>query len=206
MPTRTRRHLRTRQAILDAALEIINQDGPDALSMRSLAERIDYSPAGLYEYFASKDEIISAVCEEGQHTLYVAMSQVDPMLPPAAYLYEIGQAYIRFALAHPDYFLMMFTLTPPAPTSYMAPGRQHAAAQPEPTAYDLLVQAVQRGLASGEFQERPGFGLAEMTYAAWTLVHGIAMLRVTALRGFPADLSPSDHEALQNFMRGLQAA
>jgi AcrR family transcriptional regulator len=206
MQPRTRRHLRTRQAILDAALEIINQDGPEALSMRTLAERIDYSPAGLYEYFGGKEEIISAVCEEGQRALHEAMSQVDPTLPPSAYLYEIGQAYIRFALAHPDYFLMMFTLTPPAPTSYMSPESQPEAAQSEPTAYDILVQAVQRGLDAGAFHERPGFGLEEITYAAWALVHGMAMLRVTALRDFPADLSPSDHEALFNFMRGLQAA
>lgn len=129
MQPRTRRHLRTRQAILDAALDIINQEGPDALPMRSLAECIDYRPAGLYEYFGSKEEIISAVCEEGQHALYEAMSQVNPMLPPSVNLYEIGQAYIRFALAHPDYFLMMFTLTPPAPTSYMATECQPEKAQ-----------------------------------------------------------------------------
>ncbi len=206
MRPRTRRYLRTRQAILDAALEIINQEGPDALSMRSLAERIDYSPAGLYEYFGSKEEIVNAVCEEGQRTLYEAMGQVDPTLPPSAYLYEIGQAYIRFALAYPDYFLMMFTLTPPAPASYIALENQPEIAQSEPTAYDLLVQAVERGLDAGAFHERPGFGLAEITYAAWALVHGIAMLRVTALRDFPTDLSVSDHEALHNFMRGLQAA
>ncbi len=105
-----RRHVRTKQAILDAALEIVIQNGPAALSMRSLAERIDYSPAGLYEYFSSKEEIISAVCDEGQR----------------------------------------------------------------------------------------------MLYAAWTLVHGIAMLRITALRPYPIDLATFDDEALRNFMRGLQ--
>ena len=51
--TRRKRHIRTKQAILDAALEIISEDGPNALSMRNLADRIDYSAAGIYEYFAS---------------------------------------------------------------------------------------------------------------------------------------------------------
>jgi AcrR family transcriptional regulator len=205
MQPRTRRHLRTRQAILDAALEIINQEGPAALSMRSLAERIDYSPAGLYEYFGSKEEIIEAVCEEGQRTLYEVMNQVDSTLPPAVYLYEIGQAYIRFALEHPDYFMMMFTVAPPLATNYAPVPPDAEADSSEPSAYDLLVQAMQRGLDTGEFRMRPGFGLEEMTYAAWTLVHGMAMLRITALRDHPADLDHGDHEALQNFMRGLQA-
>ena len=45
-----------------------------------------------------------------------------------------------------------------------------------------------------------------MAYAAWTLVHGMAMLRITALRGYPADLNTADHQVLLNFMRGLQGS
>jgi AcrR family transcriptional regulator len=48
---RQRRHLRTKDAILDAARQIIAEEGADNLSMRGIAERIDYSAAGLYEYF-----------------------------------------------------------------------------------------------------------------------------------------------------------
>ena len=110
---RTKRHLRTKQAILDAARQIIAEEGPAALSMRALPDRIDYSAAGLYEYFGSKEEIIAAVSDEGHRFLFEAMSQADAALPPVDYLYEIGQAYIRFALEHPDYFLMMFTVASP---------------------------------------------------------------------------------------------
>ncbi len=87
--TRQRRHVRTKQAILDAALEIVIQDGPAALSMRALAERIDYSPAGLYEYFGSKEEIIAAVCDEGQRMLYEAMDRVNGGLPPVERLHRL---------------------------------------------------------------------------------------------------------------------
>ena len=52
---RQRRHLRTKDAILDAARQIIATEGAEKLSMRAIAKRIDYSPAGLYEYFGSKD-------------------------------------------------------------------------------------------------------------------------------------------------------
>ena len=204
--TRTKRHLRTKRAILDAARAIIAEDGPAALSMRALADRIDYSAAGLYEYFGSKEEIIAAVCDEGQRYLYDAMSKADPSLPPVDYLYQIGLAYIRFALEHPDYFLLMFTVAPP-PNMAEAPEEAVKEAMcAEGSAYGILVRAIQRGIDEGAFRVRPGFDLDEMAYTAWTLVHGAAMLRTTALRYYPADLDASDHQVLLNFMRGLQAA
>ncbi len=202
--TRTKRHARTRQAILDAARAIISEEGPAALSMRALADRIDYSAAGLYEYFASKEEIIAAVCDEGQRTLYEAMRTADPSLLPADHLYQIGLAYIRFALEHPDYFLLMFTVAPPS-SAAVAVDDAWAKMHQEGSAYGILVQAVQRGIDEGVFRVRPGFGLDEMAYAAWTVVHGMAMLRITALRHYPADLAAYDHQVLLNFLRGLQA-
>ncbi len=203
--TRTRRHQRTRQAILDAARAIVAAGGIDALSMRALADRIDYSPAGLYEYFGSKEEIVAAMCEQGQSYLYEAMAAADPALPPADYLYAIGQAYIRFALEHADYFLVMFTAAPPPDMAGATEEAVQELMQEEHSPYGLLLQAIQRGIDAGAFRTRPGFGRHEMGYAAWTLVHGIAMLRITALRTYPADLAPADDQALRNFMRGLQA-
>lgn len=203
--TRQRRHVRTKQAILDAALEIVIQEGPAALSMRSLAERIDYSPAGLYEYFSSKEQIIAAVCDEGQRMLYESMSQVDGSLPPVEHLYQIGKAYINFALEHPDYFLLMFTVAPQPDVVEIPPEVLRQMMRGEGTAYGLLLQAIQRGIDLGAFPVRPDFGLDQMGYAAWSLVHGIAMLRITALRPYPIDLTAFDDQALRNFMRGLQA-
>jgi AcrR family transcriptional regulator len=201
--TRTKRHLRTRQAILDAARAIIAEEGPGALSMRALADRIDYSAAGLYEYFASKEEIIAAVCDEGQGYLFDAMSQAAPGLPPADYLYQIGMAYIQFALEHPDYFLLMFTTAPPPDMAGVPEEVVKEVMHQEGSAYGILVQAIRRGIDEGAFRVRPGFDLDEMAYAAWTLVHGIAMLRTTALRHYPVDLAVADHQVLLNFMRGL---
>lgn len=203
---RTIRHLRTRQAILDAARAIIAEEGPAALSMRALADRIDYSAAGLYEYFGSKEEILAAVCDEGQGYLYAAMSQADPNLSPVDYLYQIGLAYIRFALEHPDYFLLMFTVAPPPSMAPVPGGAAGDVRHGEGSAYGILVQAIQRGIDEDAFPVRPGFGRDEMAYAAWTLVHGAAMLRTTALRHYAADLAAMDHQVLLNFMRGLQAA
>ena len=197
---RTRRYLRTRQAILEAAVDIISEEGPDGLSMRALADRIDYSAAGLYEYFGGKDEIIAAVCQEGHNRLALEMNHVDKTLPAQDYLFEIGMAYIRFAMANQEHFLLMFSgpeIGKPPEFSEEQENGQHSS-------FDILLQAVQRGIENGVFQVRMGFGLMEMAYAAWTLVHGIAMLRITALRDYPADLNAADRQVLRNFERGLR--
>lgn len=199
--TRTRRHERTKQAILSAALDIIREQGPAALNMRALAERSDYSAAGLYEYYGSKDEIIAEVCRQGQERLAGHMRRADPGLPVTEHLYEIGLGYIRFALENPDHFLLMFTTAPPDVAGDVG---QQQRLEEDPS-YHTLVEVIRRGIGEGVFKARSGFGLMEMAYAAWGVVHGIAMLRVTSLRGFPMDFDAADREALRNFARGLQS-
>jgi AcrR family transcriptional regulator len=199
---RDRRFRRNKQAILDAALEIIREQGPAALSMRALGERSDYSAAGLYEYFGGKDEIIAEVCEHGHERLTGYMRGADPSLPVADYLYEIGLAYIRFAVENPDHFLLMFTVAPTGPAGDFSPEKLLEG----DSSFHILLRAIRRGIDEGVFRARPGFALMEMAYAAWGIVHGFAMLRVTSLRGFPMDFDAADREALRSFVRGLQVA
>ena len=199
---RDRRFRRNKQAILDAALEIIREAGPAALSMRALGERSDYSAAGLYEYFGGKDEIIAAVCEQGFERLTAHMRRADQALPAADYLIEIGLSHIRFALENPDYFLLMFTVTPPRPAGAISPAEMLQS----DSSFTILLRAIRRGINEGVFRARPGFGWMEMAYAAWATVHGIAMLRVTSLRDYPMDFESADREALRNFARGLQSS
>jgi AcrR family transcriptional regulator len=194
--TRIRRQQKTRQSILDAARQILSREGSESLSMREIARMIDYSPAGLYEYFDSKEAIVDALCAEGHQRLADAMRQVDETLPPAEYLLEIGLAYIDFALRNPDYYLLMFT-RPPAKS-------QLDEMMGENSSFPILLGAIRHGIESGVFRTRPGFELYEMAYTAWSIVHGIAMLRLTYLDEFPLDFASVDREALLAFSRGLQ--
>lgn len=196
--TREKRQSKNRQAILDAALRIITEKGPAELSMRLLADRIDYSPAALYEYFDSKEAILQAVVQEGHWQLTRALQAVDAELPPVAYLREIGLAYIRFAVGHPETYLLMFSNTPPQDTlqDMLEDG----------SSYPILLHAIQRGTEAGDFYPREGFGLQAMAYAAWAQVHGIAMLRITYLRDFPIPFETVDPQALAALVQGFQRA
>lgn len=193
---RQRRHAKTRQDILEAARQIIASKGLDELSMRELANQIDYSPAGLYEYFNSKEEIIHALSTEGHRRLEAYILQVDENQPPADYLAAIGLAYIDFALRNPEHYLLMFTKMP-------AKQRVEDLVK-KGSSFSILLRAVQRGIEAGVFKTRPGFGLNEMAYAVWSQVHGIAMLRLTYLREFDLDFSIADREAVWALSRGLQ--
>lgn len=205
LSTRERRALRTREAILDAARQIISRKGSDALSMRAIAKAIDYSPAGLYEYFGSKEEIIGAVCRQGHARLTQYMERADSTLPPGEHLVELGLAYIDFAVRNPDFFLLMFA----SPATGVAPGLDADEAVAEMTiegsSFGLLLAAIQRGIDAGVYVTRPECGLLEMAYGAWSLVHGMAMLRIAHLAHFPMDYAAAERENLRRFGAGLMA-
>ncbi len=194
---RKRRYQRTQQAILEAASDIIRNEGIGALSMRSLAERIDYSPAGLYEYYSGKEEIVAAVCQVAFDQLAAMLRSTDPALPPGDFLRECGLNYVRFATENTDAFLLAFTYLP-LHAAAAQPDTDSAAQLRASPAFKVLQEAVERCVAAGLFQERPGWGVFEMSMACWQMVHGVAMLAVTVLRQQPGlDLSRRAIEVLQ---------
>jgi AcrR family transcriptional regulator len=95
-----------RRKILDAATELFVAEGYQNVSIRKIAERIEYSPAALYSYFPSKDDIFLALAEEGFRTLAAAV-RLDADDPLEA-LREGFWQYYQFSRTHPEYFALMF--------------------------------------------------------------------------------------------------
>lgn len=195
---RERRHQRTRESILDAAVSLIREKGADKLSLREIARRIDYSPAGLYEYFDSKEAIIEAVCLEANRRLGVYLSAVDTGLPPEEYMVALGLAYVQFARQNPEMFTMLFT-------NFNGPTEMVDLEQldEDDAALSIAYQAMKRGIETGIFALPDGYGAMDLTYALWALVHGMAVMQVTYLRDLPMDFEHADRLALQTFVRGL---
>lgn len=194
--TRQRRHERTRQDILTAALQIINEEGRDKLSLREIARRIDYSPAGIYEYFGSKEEIIDAVCAEGSRAMVAALSVVPETLPPDEYLIELGLAYIDYALKNTEHFIMFNRMGPDVPVDYA----DISIGEP----YLLVIRAVQRALDAGIITGCEGFGQHEIAYSLWTLAHGMATLQATQMRNVRMNYSAINRHAFETFLCGLR--
>src|SRR6266852_1193580 len=99
------------RAILDAARELFVTEGYSNVSMRKIAERVEYSPAALYGYFPSKDDIFSTLAEEGFRLLHHGAAgesaAIEP-LPPQDRIRERFWLLYRFSCDHPQYFALMF--------------------------------------------------------------------------------------------------
>jgi len=101
-----------RRAILDAARELFVAEGFQNVSIRKIAERIEYSPAAIYGYFPSKDDIFFSLAEEGFRLLGDPASvRSDPALKNAPPLDRIRAVFWRvyeFSREQPQYFALMF--------------------------------------------------------------------------------------------------
>jgi len=97
-----------RRAILDAARELFVTEGFQHVSIRKIAERIEYSPAAIYSYFPSKDDIFFALAEEGFNILGRPALEQFQHLAPLDRLKSIFWRMYEFSLQHPQYFALIF--------------------------------------------------------------------------------------------------
>lgn len=109
---KTRQKQALRERILDAARRIVMREGFAALSMRKIADAIEYSPATLYLHFASRDEIAQALCEEGYAQLLETFVPHARIADPAERLKALGRAYIAFGVEHPQTYRLIFMEDP----------------------------------------------------------------------------------------------
>jgi AcrR family transcriptional regulator len=135
---KTRQKQALRERILDAARRIVVREGFAALSMRKIADAIEYSPATLYLHFASRDEIARALCAEGYAQLLSSFEPLAHIADPAERLKALGRAYIAFGVEHPETYRLIFMEDPSymgaalgGPSSTGAQRDQALAAQPE---------------------------------------------------------------------------
>ena len=100
---------RTRDAILTAARELFVSEGYRHVSMRKIADRIEYSPAAIYGYFPSKDDIFFDLAEEGFRLLAgFGLAAARDVADPLERLRRGLWAFYEFSKTHPEYFDLMF--------------------------------------------------------------------------------------------------
>jgi len=173
---RARQKTLLRQEILDAARELLVRDGYENLSMRRVAERIDYSPTAIYLHFKDKQELVSSLCQETFAKLIreleaIASEHGDPITQ----LRKGMECYIDFGLKHPDHYLPTFVL--PAPD--LVDHRRKAAADRESSgmrALGYMRDCIARGVREKKLR-RIDPDLAAR--ATWAALHGITSLLIT---------------------------
>jgi len=194
--TRERRRERNKNAILDSATELIQGNGIENVSLREIAKHADYSPAGLYKYFDSKAAIIQAVQARENQKLIELLQTVTGELSPTQRLVELCLLYIQYALDNSVYLVLLNTL----------PSERKTKEQPVPATspYMLFLNAVDAWGQHAGIKFQPDYGLEEITYTLWSLIHGMATLRVSQLKDFKADFQSVNRRSIELFLNGFQ--
>jgi AcrR family transcriptional regulator len=99
-----------RRALLDAALALVNEGGPKAMTLREAARRVKVSEAAPYRHFASREALLAAVAEEGFREFGASQRAAWELHPgdPFDRLEALGLAYVDYAVRAPAHFRVMF--------------------------------------------------------------------------------------------------
>jgi len=147
-----------RSVILAAASQIIEKESLSKLSLREVARRTGVSHSAPYRHFPNRESLLAALAAEG----FGMLARGQREAAAASGLRGMGEAYVRFALAHPQRFQLMFGGTVPI------------ARHPELREVATKTFA---GLSGALAASVPGSrGAADASIAAWALVHGLAQL------------------------------
>jgi AcrR family transcriptional regulator len=168
-----------RQDILDAARQILLEEGPNHLSMRRIARRIEYTPTTIYLYFKDKADLLFHLCEEVYGKIVEVIEAAGAAEEdPVARLRATMRAYIEFGLAEPDRYRIAFMteIAPNVdPASFLEAGSMGIAA------YELVRQRVRKAIKGRADNAEE---VEAVTQTLWAMAHGIISLLI-AHRAFP---------------------
>lgn len=190
---KSRRYDKTRQGIIDAAHEIVRTEGIDALSIRTLAEKVDYSPSALYKYFNSKEEIIEALRVEGWKEMQTIFeSRLDSDLGSPRKLVQASHAYLELGDRYPELYQLMFNSSVGAPDNIKA--------IEEDPRFKVLTDMISEGVEKGELVLPGNMTILEYRYLAWFIMHGICMLKVSMYRNCLDQFHPLARDIVEKFI------
>jgi AcrR family transcriptional regulator len=172
---REREKSETRDKILDAARELFVTEGFEGVSMRKVAETIEYSPTAIYVHFADKQELFRELCHQDYARLAEVFQSSAMSTDPVERLKQIGAIYIDFGTRYPNHYRFMFMT--PHPAQEPDEADREMMGNPEMDAYAFLKWAVQQAIDAGCFREE--LTDAELiSQTLWASVHGVIALHI----------------------------
>jgi AcrR family transcriptional regulator len=180
---RTYHHGHLREDLMTRALETLERDGAQAISLRALALDCGVSKTAPYRHFPDRDALLHALMLHGWRDLHAALSAASAASSsPLEGLSAMGRSYLDFALRRPGMYRLLFT----------GAGQTLAAARgcPEGTdSFALLADQVAQAQAQGWKASVPTIQVA---LSIWALVHGTADLALEGLADPPAGIERLD--------------
>lgn len=166
----------TKQRIVSAARCAVDDGGHERVALRGLARDLGVTAPALYDHFASKDELLRSVAEEG----FVALAEVTRVGGDTAIerLRQRALAYVSFASLHPELFRLMFLYRPAGievvdPSGLPANNELGAAT----IAYEQGLIDIALAVEAGDLLDAD---INETAIALWAAIHGVATIALTA--------------------------
>lgn len=200
---RERERVETRDKILEAARELFLSESYEGVSMRKVAERIEYSATAIYVHFADKEALFRELCYQDFAHLAASFQNQPLSADSVQWLKQIGRIYIDFGLQYPNHYKLMFmTQHPPGKLDER---EREIKGNPEVDAYALLKQTVVQAIATGRFREE--FHDPELvSQTLWAAVHGVISLEIAKHCDEWVDWRPIEQRAqamLDAVLRGM---
>lgn len=184
-----------RTALLDAAIDLLETEGPDALSVRRIAAAAGVAPMGVYNHFDSKFGIVDALFVQGFERLRDALTSIAPTADTLEDLREAGRRYRGLAVTHPMIYRVMFLRAIPG----FEPSDEAAAVAA--SALESLATLAQRAMDAGALARCEPLEAAQII---WASVHGAVALELLGIGpGDPADASSTFGDVCSTVLRGL---
>ncbi len=143
-------------------MELLEESGEAALSLRAVARRTGVSPAAPYRHYADREALVSDVAAVGYRELAQRLAAAHPSPSTPDQLASVAVAYVQFALERPALFRIMF-------------GEPCDRDNDERVAATAAVSLYVRGIVERSFPDADAEALAT---AIWALVHGLAFLHL----------------------------
>lgn len=165
--------------ILDTALKLFIDEGYENVSIRKIAEKIEYSPAAIYLHFKDKDEIFFTLQSEAFDKFFEVQLTVQSIEDPYERLVAHGRAVIQFAFDNPGIYDLMFIMTEPVRNLDTLEQWKCGC-----RSYDVLKKNVKEYIDACSIKNAD---VETTSFALWAFVHGIAALKIRRGMMIPDD-------------------
>lgn len=193
---RRREQQELKRRILETAREIARTEGWSSVTLRKIADRIDYTHAALYSYFTNKEQLLLEILREGFHLLVADLSRATMgVTTPHEAFRRLVFAYWTFAWRYPELYRLMYGLDgiPFGVTETWTEGTQIG---------EMAASVIKNLL---EEQGRPVEQIDAKVFLLWSTLHGLISLSMTGrLAGSPHDLAPLVEQAIHDALRAWQ--
>lgn len=198
MPKRGYHHGNLKQALVDAALSLVEKKGPTGFTLSEAAKQAGVTPAAVYRHFEGREDLIAEAARQGYEIFADLMEYAyDTGQPSSLASFEAtGRAYLAFARRHPGHYVAMFE-------SGISPNRSPELAQVAGRAVAVLEKAAAALCEHIPPNRRP----PPQMFSAhiWALSHGVVELFARGAPGTRSPFLPEDllESGIGIYLRGL---